>query len=94
MPEIITQYPETVIEILQNTPNVRCGPSAGPPQILKRCPPTQFCRLPQGEICVYGLNQIDLMTQLNRQDICLYTPQYSSLSNYPSFPFRNYRNFH
>lgn len=62
MPELITKYPEVALQILKEAGG-RCGEGAEQ-QILKKCPPAQFCALPTGELCVYGLDQISLMTQI------------------------------
>lgn len=63
MPEIVTKYPDVMIKILKDA-HGKCA-EGKTPQILKTCPPDQFCALPTGEICVYGLNNISAMTQVN-----------------------------
>ncbi len=62
MPEILTKYPDIVIELLQNL-GVVCG--EGDPQILKQCPIENFCDLPKGELCVLGLDKSDELTQFS-----------------------------
>jgi len=67
MPEVLSKYPETVLRVLQGG-GARCGEKVEP-QILKRCPPKQFCSLPTGEICVYGLGDIPKMTQVRMEEL-------------------------
>jgi hypothetical protein len=67
MPEIISKYPDVVINVLKSS-GTKCG--AGQKQkILTQCPPAQFCSFNEGEICVYGLNQISAMTQINSAEM-------------------------
>jgi hypothetical protein len=68
MPEVITKHPEIVKEVLQSA-GAKCG-TGEPQKILTKCPRAQFCALPGGEICVYGVNDIPRMTQLSRSEIC------------------------
>ena len=63
MPEIITKYPEIALEVLKSA-GAKCG-TGEKKQILTKCPDKNFCALPQGEICVYGIKDIKLMTQIN-----------------------------
>jgi len=67
MPEIITKYPEIVLKVLRDT-GAKCSEGA-PQRILRQCPPERFCSLPTGELCVYGLNELSLMTQIKTEDI-------------------------
>ena len=85
MPELITKHPDTVLQVLQSAPQVQCGANAGPPQILTQCPSNQFCRLPQGEVCVYGLNQINNMTQITPEELCYWQSLQSQSSINPPF---------
>jgi hypothetical protein len=66
MPEIITKYPEIVIQIIKVVG--KCGAGVKQ-QILTTCPPERFCSLPTGEICVYGLEDIPKMTQISTADL-------------------------
>lgn len=67
MPEVLSRYPEVVIEVLRGS-GARCGP--GQEQtILKACPPERFCSMPTGETCVYGLDEIGKMTQVSPKDL-------------------------
>ena len=63
MPEVVTRYPEVLIQELKDAKG-KCG-EGRPQQILKKCPRDQFCALPTGEICVYGLKDISAMTQVS-----------------------------
>lgn len=67
MPEIISKYPETTIELLRDA-GARCGEGLQP-KILTKCPPAQFCVLPTGEMCVYGLDAIPQMTQVTPREL-------------------------
>ena len=67
MPEVLSKYPDVVLRVLQGG-GARCGEKAKP-RILKRCPPKQFCSLPTGEICVYGLRDIPKMTQIRTEEL-------------------------
>jgi hypothetical protein len=67
MPEIITKYPDIVLQILRES-GVECGTGVAQ-RILTACPPERFCSLPTGEICVYGLNEIPEMTQVSAAEI-------------------------
>lgn len=64
MPEILTKHPTIVREVLESSPGVRCGRGLSP-QILTTCPPKRFCRLPGGELCIYDLETMDQMIQIN-----------------------------
>src|SRR5512139_1716612 len=67
MPEQISKYPDVTIQILKGA-GARCGEGLEQ-QILKKCPPERFCALPTGEICVYGIGDIPLMTQVGTREI-------------------------
>lgn len=67
MPEILTKYPESALYVLKSA-GAQCG--VGMEQhILKKCPPSDFCHLPQGEICIYDIKNITKMTQINPTDM-------------------------
>lgn len=68
MPEVLTKYPDIVIEILNDLPAINCGPNV-PRKILKQCPPEQFCSLPKGELCIYNYKDLNKMTQLTSKDL-------------------------
>jgi len=63
VPEQITKYPEVTLKILKEA-GARCGEGVEQ-KILTKCPPQQFCALPTGELCVYGIEQIPQMTQVS-----------------------------
>ena len=67
MPEIISKYPDIVLQILKEA-GVDCGVGA-PQQILVNCPAEKFCSLPTGEFCVYGLNDVPKMTQISGTEL-------------------------
>lgn len=63
MPEQLTKHPDVTLQVLRSG-GAQCG--AGQPQeILKACPAERFCKLPGGEICVYGLGEMGRMTQIS-----------------------------
>ena len=62
MPEQLTKHPEVTLQVLRSA-GAQCG-SGIRPEILTQCPAAQFCKLPGGEICVYGLPQYAQMTQI------------------------------
>jgi hypothetical protein len=66
MPEQLTKHPEVTLQVLRST-GAQCGEGA-PQAILTQCPPARFCKLPGGEICVYGLPDAPRMTQLSAAD--------------------------
>lgn len=67
MPEIVTKYPDVVLKLFKDA-HIKCG--VGKPQnILTTCPKDQFCALPRGEVCVYGLQDIHKMTQITALDV-------------------------
>ena len=66
MPEQLTKHPDVTLSVLRSA-GAQCGAGVKP-EILKSCPPSQFCRLPGGEICVYGLPDAGQMTQITQSD--------------------------
>lgn len=66
MPEQLTKHPEVTLQVLRSA-GATC--SAGAKQeILVTCPTDRFCKLPGGEICVYGLADAASMTQITSSD--------------------------
>jgi hypothetical protein len=63
MPEQLTRHPEVTLQVLRSA-GARCGEGA-PQEILKQCPAERFCKLPGGEVCVYGLPEAGRMTQVS-----------------------------
>jgi hypothetical protein len=66
MPEQLTRHPDVTLQVLRSA-GARCGEGA-PQQILTRCPTDRFCKLPGGEVCIYGLDQAAQMTQISPAD--------------------------
>jgi hypothetical protein len=66
MPEQLTKYPEVTLKVLRSS-GAKCAEGATQ-QILTRCPAERFCKLPGGEICVYGLSDASRMTQITTAD--------------------------
>jgi hypothetical protein len=62
MPEQLTKHPDETLQVLRSA-GARCSEGA-PQEILKACPKERFCKLPGGELCVYGLDQARAMTQI------------------------------
>jgi len=63
MPEQLTKHPEVTLQVLRSA-GARCGEGV-PQDILKQCPAERFCKLPGGEVCVYGLPEAARMTQVS-----------------------------
>ena len=59
LPEIVTEHPGAVLHKLEAAGG-RCGEEE-PREILVDCPPERFCAMPEGEICVYGIDEIPQM---------------------------------
>lgn len=62
MPEQLTKHPEVTLQVLRSA-GAQCAEGA-PQDILTNCPTERFCKLPGGEICVYGLSDASKMTQI------------------------------
>lgn len=67
MPEQISKYPEVTLQVLKGA-GAKCGEGL-PQKILTQCPAARFCALPTGEICVYGIDEIPHMTQIDAREI-------------------------
>jgi hypothetical protein len=63
MPEQLSKHPEVTLQVLKSA-GAQCGGGARQ-EILTACPADRFCKLPGGEICVYGLPQAGQMTQIS-----------------------------
>ena len=63
MPEQLTKHPEVTLQVLRSGA-ARCGEGL-PQEILKQCPAERFCKLPGGELCIYGLPEATRMTQVS-----------------------------
>lgn len=66
MPEQLTKHPDVTLQVLRSA-GARCGEGEAQ-QILTTCPAERFCKLPGGEICVYGLADASRMTQISPSD--------------------------
>lgn len=66
MPEQLTKYPEVTLEVLRSA-GAQCGENRIQ-AILRKCPADRFCKLPGGELCVYGLPDAPRMTQIAPAD--------------------------
>ena len=66
MPEQLTKHPDVTLQVLKSGGAV-CAQGA-PQEILTRCPAERFCKLPGGEVCVYGLPDAPQMTQPSAAD--------------------------
>ena len=66
MPEQLTKHPEVTLRVLRSA-GAKCGEGA-PQGILTQCPAQRFCKLPGGEVCVYGLAEAPNMTQVSAAD--------------------------
>ncbi|OGB10812.1 MAG: hypothetical protein A3E79_10460 [Burkholderiales bacterium RIFCSPHIGHO2_12_FULL_61_11] len=62
MPEQLTRHPEVTLQVLRSA-GAQCAEGA-PQDILTSCPAERFCKLPGGEICVFGLSDASKMTQI------------------------------
>ncbi|RZU02126.1 hypothetical protein [Rivibacter subsaxonicus] len=66
MPEQLTKHPEITITVLKSA-GAQCAEGARQ-DILRACPAARFCKLPGGELCVYGLPEATSMTQIDSAD--------------------------
>lgn len=65
MPEVLTKYPDIVMKLLRKL-GAKCGlQETSSPTILKDCPRSNFCEVPNGELCVLGLDKADKLTQFS-----------------------------
>lgn len=67
MPEQITKYPDVTLKVLKDA-GARCAEGVKQ-EVLKKCPPENFCKLPTGELCIYGIEEIPNMTQITVADL-------------------------
>ncbi len=72
MPEQLTKHPDVTIQVLRSS-GAKCGEGA-PQEILVKCPSARFCKLPGGEVCVYGLADAKHMTQVSEQELQALAP--------------------
>ncbi len=69
MPELLTKYPDVALKIFKDA-HIKCDKGVQP-KILIHCPKQNFCSLPTGELCIYGIEDISKMNQLQPVDIFL-----------------------
>jgi hypothetical protein len=62
MPEQLTKHPEVTLQVLRSS-GAKCAEGAKQ-EILTQCPAQRFCKLPGGELCVFGLSDASKMTQI------------------------------
>ena len=80
MPEQLTKHPEVTLQVLRSA-GAKCAEGA-PQDILTSCPAERFCKLPGGEICVFGLGDASKMTQITAAEWSALLP--SALPESPS----------
>jgi hypothetical protein len=85
MPEQISKYPDVTLKVLKEA-GARCGEGAKQ-KILTQCPRDQFCALPSGEICVYGIDQIPQMTQITTEELARIVCPPDEQASIASLPF-------
>jgi hypothetical protein len=73
MPEQLTKHPEVTIHVLRSA-GAKCG-EGSVQEILTKCPADSFCKLPGGEICVYGLADASKMTQISTSELQALVPR-------------------
>jgi hypothetical protein len=66
VPEQLTKHPDVTLQVLRSA-GAQCGEGA-PQSILVKCPAQRFCKVPGGELCVYGLGEAPQMTQITTAD--------------------------
>lgn len=81
MPEQLTKHPDVTLQVLRSA-GARCGEGQAQ-RILTTCPPERFCKLPGGEMCIYGLADASRMTQISASD---WQTMLRSLSLEPAAP--------
>jgi hypothetical protein len=73
MPEQLTKHPEVTIHVLRSA-GAKCG-EGSVQEILTKCPADSVCKLPAGEICVYGLADASKMTQISTSELQALVPR-------------------
>ena len=76
MPEQLTKHPEVTLQVLRSA-GARCGEGVAP-DILTQCPAERFCKLPGGEVCIFGLPDAARMTQITAADMKALVPSPAS----------------
>jgi len=62
MPEQLTKHPEVTLQVLRSA-GAKCAEGVKQ-EILTHCPAGRFCKLPGGELCIFGLADASNMTQI------------------------------
>jgi hypothetical protein len=73
MPEQLTKHPDVTLQVLKSA-GAKCGEGL-PQEVLTACPAARFCKLPGGEVCIYGLPEAKTMTQIGAADWATLVPQ-------------------
>lgn len=66
MPEQLTKHPEVTMQVLRSA-GATCAEGA-PQTILVQYAAARFCKLPGGEVCIYGLGEAMQMNQITQAD--------------------------
>ena len=85
MPEQLTKHPEVTLQVLRSA-GAQCA-EGFPQDILTSCPTERFCKLPGGEICVFGLGDASKMTQITSTEWRAILPAALPESSSMSEPF-------
>ena len=80
MPELLTKHPEVTIYVLRSA-GAKCG-EGSVQEILTKCHADSFCKLPGGEICVYGLADASKMTQISTSELQALGPRRKRLHHH------------
>lgn len=72
MPEQLTKHPDVTLQVLKSA-GAKCGEGL-PQEILTACPAARFCKLPGGEVCIYGLPEAKTMTQIGTAEWATLAP--------------------
>jgi len=72
MPEQLTKHPQVTLQVLRSS-GAKCAQGEAQ-DILTQCPAERFCKLPGGEICVFGLSDASRMTQITAAEWKALTP--------------------
>ncbi len=85
MPEQLTKHPDVTMQVLRSSGG-KCAEGAVQ-DILTTCPAERFCKLPGGEICVFGLADASKMTQITAAEWRVLIPSAASETARPPESF-------
>lgn len=85
MPEQLTKHPEVTLQVLRSA-GAKCAEGVAQ-DILTACPSARFCKLPGGELCVFGLGDASKMTQITAAEWRAIASSESSGPAPPEQPF-------